>query len=172
MYRLPAGFDDAACRDLLAYWESKRRGGKLPSRRDVDPLDLPVGLLPQILLFDVLREAGRLRFRFRVAGTAFAQLAGRDVTGLCYDELGPAERTAPVINLLTLACQQARPSLLVSRVTARQDAHEDISRLALPLAADGATVDMVLGVWGRQPLAERDSAARSGAETPQMLEGS
>jgi hypothetical protein len=38
--------------------------------------------LPHLLLLDVERAGDRLRFRFRVAGTAFTTLIGRDVTGL------------------------------------------------------------------------------------------
>lgn len=170
MYRLPAGCDDPAYRELLDYWESKWRDGRLPSRRDVDPMDLSPALLPQILLFDVMREAERLRFRFRVAGTAFRNLAGRDVTGLCFDELGPPERTAPVISLLTLVAERARPAYLVGRVTVRTDAHEDISRLGLPLASDGSHVDMILGMWLTTPMQDGGIAAAAFEGKPQLLE--
>ncbi len=175
MFQLPPDCVEPIFSTVLGYWESKRRDGKLPTRREIDPLDLGGTILPYILLFEVVpAEAPTttgLRFRFRLAGTAFRQIAGRDVTGLCFDELGPAERTAPVIRQLTMTVEHLRPAYLVGRVTARSDAHEDIGRLALPLSSDGAGVDKILGVWFTMPLAA--NAAISPFEgVPRLLEGS
>ena len=91
MYRLPADAVEPEFTELLRYWESRRHGDRLPARADIEPLELR-GLLPHLLLLEVERAGDRLRFRFRVAGTAFTTLIGRDVTGLHIDEL--ARRTA------------------------------------------------------------------------------
>ena len=150
MYRLPPGCDEPAFKLLLEYWHGKRRDGRLPGRKDVDPLELPKALLPQILLFDVIR-ADRLRFRFRLAGTAFGKLIGRDVTGHIFDEIAPPERVAPVNGALTAIAESGRPAYLGGRLTLRSDSFEEVRRLGVPLAADGHRVDMILALWLAQP---------------------
>lgn len=170
MFRLPPDCVEPIFSTVLDYWEGKRRNGALPRRRDIDPLDFPGTILPYILVFEVVPGAAGPRFRFRLAGTAFRQIAGRDVTGMCFDELGPAERTAPVIRQLTMSAEQLRPAYLVGRVTARSDAHEDIGRLALPLSSDGASVDKILGVWITMPLAS-DPPASPFEGVPRLLDG-
>lgn len=150
MYRLPAGVVEPEFAALLRYWESKRQGGALPSRADIDPIDLR-GLLPHLLLFEVVREEETLRFRYRVAGTAFATLVGRDVTGLCLDELGPPDRVAPVQNALAAIARTGRPCYLAGRLTLPNEQFLMAKRLGVPLASDGRNVDMILGVWLVQP---------------------
>lgn len=175
MYRLPAGCEEPALQVFLDYWESKRRDGKLPARRDIDPLELPKVLLPQILLFEVIRTPERLRFRFRLAGTAFSRLVGRDVTGVIFDELGPPERTAPVSEALTAVVESGRPAYLAGRLTLRSDSFEHVRRLGLPLASDGKTVDMILSMWLAQsrPIGDYSTPSRAEAMVGkvQLLEG-
>lgn len=161
MYSLPAGCDEPALTSLLNYWQSRSRGGLLPGRRDIDPLDFPPALLPQLLLFDVVRAPDRLRFRFRVAGTAFGKLIGRDVTGQIFDEIAPPDRTDPVNAALTAIAESGRPGYLAGRLTLRSDTFEQVRRLGVPLAADGRRVDMVLGMWVAEP--------RPAADLPAML---
>lgn len=48
------------------YWEAKIVDGRLPPSRDIEPLDIPC-LLPQIILFYVVRDPWN--FRFRLIGT-------------------------------------------------------------------------------------------------------
>ncbi len=155
-YQLPADFAEPIFTLLLDYWQSKCRDGLLPSRQAIDPLDLPPALLPQLLLLDVIRAPDRLRFRFRVAGTAFGTLIGRDVTGLIFDEIGPPERTKPVNDALTAVAETGRPAYLAGRPTLRSDNFEQVRRIGLPLAADGRLVDMVLAAWLATPRPLRD----------------
>jgi hypothetical protein len=172
VYRLPPGAGETELAELLHYWESKRRGALLPSRADIDPIDLR-RLLPQILLSEVVRAAAGLRFRFRLAGTAFTTLVGRDVTGLFLDELGPPDRVAPVHRAMTAVVEHARPAYLVSHVTVRSEEYLMAKRLGVPLAADGRNVDMVLAVWLARPRAPGDLASGTEADErlPILLEG-
>jgi hypothetical protein len=58
---------------LLGYWNRLAEAfGRMPGRAAIDPLDLPVELLPNIFLVDVVRDEGQpaARFRFRLLGTA------------------------------------------------------------------------------------------------------
>src|SRR3546814_19820071 len=69
----PAQLPDTKLRRLYEYWCSRCQGGALPSRRDIDPLDIP-DLLPNLFLLDVIGDAED--FVFRLAG-----VRKRDVSG-------------------------------------------------------------------------------------------
>ena len=175
MYVLPSEASEAEFRELLAYWQSKLAPGRLPGRQHIDPTELQPRHLSQLLLLDVLEAASkqRRRYRFRVAGTGFSAIAGRDVTGLHYDEIGAPERAMPVIRALDLVVERKAPVFLSGRLSIPSQDYVWVKRLGLPLAQDGDKVDMILAIW----LAERrkiSDLARGDldrdAGTPQVLE--
>jgi hypothetical protein len=177
MYRLPPAAGGPEFRALLDYWIArfpKDSPGQLPGRQHIDPTDLPARYLAQLLLLDVIAATPR-RFRFRVAGTAFAAIIGRDVTGLHFDELGGApDRVAPVAKALDLIVEQGRPVFVEGALTLPSDDFFWVKRLGLPLARDGRNVDMVLGLWlaqrkSRTDLA-REAAVHPDGPGPQLLE--
>lgn len=158
MYVLPPEATEAEFRDLLTYWQSKLLPGRLPGRQHMDPTELQPRHLSQLLLLEVMEGAppdALRRYRFRVAGTAFASIAGRDVTGLYYDEVGAAERVGPVIRALDLIVERRAPVFLSGRLSVPAQDYIWVKRLGLPLAHDGANVDMILAIW----MAERRSIA-------------
>jgi hypothetical protein len=154
MYVLPPEASEPEFRALLSYWQSKLAAGRLPGRQHIDPTELQAQHLSQLLLLDVVDRSAaeeRRRYRFRLAGTGFSTISGRDVTGLFYDEIGTPERTAPVIRALDLVVEQKAPVYLASRLTVPTRDYVWVKRLGLPLAQDGDKVDMILAIW----LAER-----------------
>ncbi|WP_119302394.1 PAS domain-containing protein [Dongia deserti] len=176
MYLLPPEASEAEFRELLSYWQSKLVPGRLPGRQHIDPTELQPRHLSQVLLLDVVDGAppkARRRYRFRLAGTGFAAIAGRDVTGLHYDEIGAPERSLPVIRALDLIVERKAPVFLSGCLSVPSQDYVWVKRLGLPLAHDGHNVDMILAVW----LAERRSLAdlarnepEREAGTPQVLE--
>lgn len=144
MFRLPADAVEPEFAALYDYWRGKCREGRLPARRDIDPLDLPRSMLPNILLLDVERGAGAPRFRVRLAGTGFAALLGREFTGRYFDEVGPAHQMAPVLDALATLVATRRPAFLAGPMVRPNRDHVWLKRFALPLAEDGETVDMIL----------------------------
>jgi hypothetical protein len=143
-------------RDLHGYWASRRRGKRLPGRADIDPLDLP-GLLPGIFLVDVLRGAGEddLTFRFRLVGTAHLEINQVEITGMTLEKAFSPARLAP-IRLAYMEVVAMRSPLLTTGLRAAVDGrcHVLFDRLLLPLASDGATVDMLLGHLRHQRVVE------------------
>jgi hypothetical protein len=178
MYVLPSEASEAEFRELLAYWQSKVAPGRLPGRQHIDPTELQPRHLSQLLLLDVVAPTApklRRRYRFRVAGTGFSAIAGRDVTGLHYDEIGAPERAMPVIRALDLVVERKAPVYLSGRLSIPSQDYVWVKRLGLPLAQDGNTVDMILAIWlaERRSIADlaRGDLARE-AGTPQVLERS
>jgi hypothetical protein len=60
-------------RRLLSYWQSKRATGRLPDRRDIDPLDIPWAL-DRIYLID--RVPAPAFWRYRLAGARIEETFG------------------------------------------------------------------------------------------------
>jgi hypothetical protein len=56
---------DPELRRLAKYWASKRNGRPVPSRADIDPIDIPWAL-PHFFLIDYDRDTGT--YRYRIAG--------------------------------------------------------------------------------------------------------
>ena len=87
-----------------------------------------------------------LRFRYRLVGTRFASLHGIDPTGRWLDEAFPE---APVGNFLTRLEFVVTRGVPAWRRGVALVGHgldwQTLETLALPLASDGCTVDMVLG---------------------------
>jgi hypothetical protein len=177
MYRLPPAAGGPEFRVLLDYSIArfpKDSPGQLPGRQHIDPTDLPARYLAQLLLLDVIAATPR-RFLFRFAGTDFAAIIGRDVTGLHFDELGGApDRVAPVATALDLIVEQGRPVFVEGALTLPSDDFFWVKRLGLPLARDGRNVDMVLGLWVAQRKSRTDLAKEAAAHPdgpgPQLLE--
>jgi hypothetical protein len=68
---------------MLAYWDSKRRGRRMPSRSDLDPAEM-IGFLPYVILVDVVPDARR--FVYRLVGTGEVEVRGNDPTGKAVGE--------------------------------------------------------------------------------------
>lgn len=133
---------------LLEYWNHlAQRLGRLPKRAEVDPVDLPVGLLPNIFLVDVLRVVDAApRFRFRLLGSAITARE-RVRPGQYLDEYR-SETTPDEMTRQYLDCLERRVGVRRSNLAWDHPAKEFISYhvMLLPLASDGAEVDALLGL--------------------------
>ncbi len=128
---------------LLDYWESKRRGRPFPGRRDIDPGDF-VYALGNILLVDVL--AGP-RYRYRLFGTNAAFRHGFDLTGCVLQDMPQTEYRDFAIAQYDAVRKARKPLFPVgSRTLGNRLWHYEAA--LLPLAADGANIDMILVYLG------------------------
>ena len=133
-------------RRAFAYWRSKAPEGRLPGRRDIDPLDVP-DLLPWLTLVDVVWEGKRLRLRCRLTGTEVVTRFGRDITGLYAEEAYSGDYLAQVLESYGAIIENRRPHLSRHQVPIEGRENAEYDRLILPLAADGDTVDMFLACF-------------------------
>jgi hypothetical protein len=128
---------------LYEYWRKKAPGpGLLPSRRDIDPTEIPA-LLDNIWMLDVVGEPKR--FRFRLIGDAMHRKGIPGRSGEFVDQLfsaGIADERMAVLNAVAAARQ---PSWARGHP---QIAHRtqifELERILLPLATDGRAVDVLL----------------------------
>lgn len=130
------------------YWRDLAiRLGYLPGRQDVDPVQMPRHLLPNIFLADVLYEAdGRSRFRFRLLGQ---EIIDQEYTrpGQYLHELASAENYAR-FEPQYLDCLNRRLSLRSDTLRWKSEAKSVVAYevLLLPLARDGRHVDAMIGL--------------------------
>ncbi len=131
-------------RRLYQYWRAIHPAQGLPGRQHFDPL--AVGpLLSRLWLVDVQRQPFRLRYR--LVGTQLTERAGRELTGLWFDEAHPEIVTIPnFYHRFRMVCEDRQPSwrrgppglFFLHKVDILE-----IENLFLPLAQDGETVDML-----------------------------
>src|SRR5690606_1565782 len=128
------------------YWRSKCRGDLLPGRQDIDPLDIPE-LLPHITMIDVVRGDDALRFRFRLVGTANVQIAGREHTGAFIEEVFEPAQVAQLREIYGTIVATREPHFWRAHLGAAGGPPVDYARLMVPLATDGKTVDLLMGLF-------------------------
>jgi hypothetical protein len=126
----------------LAYWRAKRGERLLPSRADIDPLDLSVDL-PRVMMAEV--SHGPLEFRYRVAGTGTFRVHGEELTGKHPRDLQPPEFGA-LIHSHYCECVTRRAPVLHLIQLNTGDVETSYARIILPLSGDGAVVDRLLTV--------------------------
>ena len=126
---------------LYAYWSTKKGQRKMPSRADIDVLDLRY-VLGNIMLVDVI-EGSPPRFRIRLHGSNLSERAGYELTGKMLDELPESEFRRNVRQQWTEVATTGEPR------QCRRDSSFDgrpyrYESIILPLSADGETVNMEL----------------------------
>ena len=132
---------------LLEYWSQlAQRLGRLPKRAEVDPLELPVELLPNIFLVDVVRAEGAPpRFRFRLLGSAITTRE-RVKPGQYLDDYRsdiPDDMTRQYLD-----CLECRVRIRSTNLAWDHPTKEFISYrvMLLPLSNDGTEVDTLIGL--------------------------
>ena len=132
---------DDKIKDFYGFWKSNAREGRLPSRRDMDPVKMP-HLLKNIMLIDVIPPDPQ--FRYRLVGTGEVRHRGFDPTGKTLEEAfsgldgeysdGNYRYVAETgKHLFDTAPEPTALGYLV-----------DIQVLYVPLASDGETVDSIM----------------------------
>jgi hypothetical protein len=138
----PGILPDSKLRRLYDYWRSRCGRGGYPSRRDIDPIDIP-DLLPNIFLLDVVGDAQD--FVFRLAGTLVEDAFSMPLRGKSITEIQKAAGTPiPVAHHVEVA-RGGGPRYREGEMLVAGRDHWKIHRLLLPLASDGRSVDVLMG---------------------------
>jgi len=130
---------------LHAYWQSLRpEPDLLPARTAIDPVGI-AKLLPNIFLLDA--SPPPLRLRYRLVGSKLVQAGGRELTGRRMED---AHSNLLIADPYADYAACAREARIAWRrgptVFDWERQHVQIERVLLPLATDGRTVDVILGL--------------------------
>ncbi|HVH80239.1 MAG TPA: PAS domain-containing protein [Stellaceae bacterium] len=128
-------------RQLYQYWLEKRGGRSMPSRADIDPLDLRFAM-GNIILSDVI-QGEPLRFRIRVHGTNLSARGDLDLSGKILDEAPANEFRALTQRSFTQVATTKQP-FHAHRNRILDDRARCYETLILPLSSDDERADMIL----------------------------
>jgi hypothetical protein len=139
-------WDTTAARDrrlqqAYQYWDTKRSGRRMPARPDIDPTDIP-RLMPFLFLIDVLDP---LDFRYRLAGTHFAEWVGINPTGRLIGDVFPPEFASEVHYHWSSCVERKAPKLGIGHLWLPEREFVNWEGVVLPLSPDDGTVTMLLG---------------------------
>ena len=127
------------------YWRSKCRAGHLPSRQDIDPMEIREHL-PMISLIEVQKSTPHQRFQCRLAGTGFWDLFEDEIQGRYVDELPfSGDRHQYWNRVLTQVAHNRRPTAGVTRPGTPLGSHLAQFWIRLPLSRNGKDVHLILG---------------------------
>ena len=127
---------------LYGYWSTKKGQRKMPSRADIDVLDLRY-VLGNIMLVDVI-EGSPPRFRIRLHGSNLSERAGYELTGKMLDELPESEFRKQVRERWTEVATTGEPHHCDRNLHVLDSRSYHYESIVLPLSADGETVNMEL----------------------------
>lgn len=122
------------------YWERMRGDRSLPSRRDLDPTEIP-SLLPFVMLVDV--EPDPLDFRFRLIGGAVEKIVARHTKRRRFSTISFMAAGNPVWADYAEVVEKRR--LLVADVgyVGNDRSIRRVRHCLMPLSNDGSNVNMI-----------------------------
>ncbi len=134
-------FEDPHLDELFQYWDDKRGDRAMPTRHDINPIELKTHL-GRIHLIDI--EYAPFRQRFRLIGTKTTEVLGRDMTGWYFDEIYPPGHQHRLNQSFAWIVQNKRPLRHYGNAAHANKPPYAIEVLNLPLSEDGELVNMIL----------------------------
>lgn len=131
---------DPRIREIYAYWDGKRLGRRMPSRADLDPVDIP-SFLPNVILADVLHDP--VRFRYRLVGTDIVDKRGFDPTGKPIGDVNFGKSKDFVLALYRDVIESRRVKFVDVPYVEPRGWYVYSERLLMPLSDDDDRVNMV-----------------------------
>jgi hypothetical protein len=143
-------------RDLYGYWRSCAQKRPIPSRYDIDPIDIP-HLLPGLSLLDTGNDLTQLRYR--LAGTRVREIYGTEITGRAVFENGLQHKRDYWLSAYRKVIEEGMPMQGAVRgpVTGRE--HLLLIWMRLPLSGLSGEVERVLGYDAALPVSYRYAPA-------------
>lgn len=124
------------------YWASLCGGRPMPSRKDIDPLQIAPEYLPNLMLIEAFHDPRR--YRYRLVGTNVVGASGDDRTGRFFDEADFFKIHPVVIQQYDHVDDAGPPLYSLEPFTNLRNGSNDVDRLMLPLSSDGQRVDMLM----------------------------
>jgi hypothetical protein len=133
---------------LYDYWTQKCAGRALPSRADIEPLEMKEWL-GNLLLAEFFGSVEN--YRVRLDGSNLIGVGGKDRTGKGSEVLTSEEERQLIVAQYGPVLETARPAYFETQFLNSEGRHLREQKLLLPLSDDGAVVNMVLaGIYYRK----------------------
>jgi hypothetical protein len=131
----------ATLQALYEYWNTRRGARPMPSRNDIDPVDLKP-LLPHLILIDVVPDPRR--YVYRLVGTHEVEMRGADPTGKAVEEAYYGESAEDTTYYLDRVVRTRQPVLYrgIYQPLSTRTQREDV--IFLPMSRDGEAVNMIM----------------------------
>jgi hypothetical protein len=137
-------FDAPQLSTVLALWQSHAAAERIPARGDFSARDLKQ-VLQDLIVFDIVQDGPRTRFRCRIIGSHAAGYLG-EMTGRFLDDALPPEPYARTAACYATVIEARCPLRFVTRFSLDRINFMSAEFIGLPLATDGVTPDMVMSV--------------------------
>ena len=146
---------DDRLKALYTYWMTLHTGLDLPSRRQIDPLRFPEGLIGYVSLFDVIDDGNSgYRMIFRIAGSISYghNVILKNVSGRELHEVLTPEEASMVVGDFLLVIKTRSPVAATGVSFPFKHGPKPWEAIALPLSSNGEMVDALL--TARVPITE------------------
>jgi hypothetical protein len=136
---------NAEIQQALDYWRAIRGLRTMPALDDMDVLQIPRNVLAHITLVDIEYEP-KMRFRWRLIGTAVTTILQRDMTGRYWDEIYSED----VFNLFAeptnYVLQNRKPMRFTAKAHVADREFYDAEHIYMPLSGPDSRIERMLGV--------------------------
>ena len=129
---------------VLEFWERLRGGRMAPAWADIDLMDLPLHVIPRIVVLDVVQDP--LDFVYRFFGTTHASTHGYDLTGKSISKLTPDDYAKITFEQYRATLEAEAPRLFFQQFPTKPDVWCNCETIRLPLSADGPSVDKIMAM--------------------------
>lgn len=148
--RNAAELSEPVLQDFFAYWDDIRQGRRFPNRGDIDPIQMPVSILPHLVLIDVLSDIGG--FRYRLVGTKVVERVGYELRGRLASD-GVVDDPQALCQSMALVASDAQPRHLWLGCDEGPQGFRSIEQVFTPVTRSGDQIDMLFGatVFHRDP---------------------
>jgi hypothetical protein len=146
---------DDRLKALYTYWVTLHTGPALPSRRQIDPLRFPEGLIGYVSLFNVIDDGNSgYRMIFRIAGSISYghNVILKNVSGRELHEVLTPEEASMVVGDFLLVIKTRSPVAATGVSFPFKHGPKPWEAIALPLSSSGEMVDALL--TARVPITE------------------
>lgn len=127
---------------LYQYWNARRGLRVMPSRADIDPMEMRQWL-SRMTLVDVGPDGQN--FTYRLVGTQIVDLLGTNPTGHPVESAWPEEAAPIALAGYHEIVATKAPMFCHQTCQWREDQGPSAWAMHLPLSSDGAEVDVILG---------------------------
>ena len=127
--------------DVYGYWDSKRRGRRMPARADIDPTEIRP-YVANMLLVDAQHEPFKLTYR--LVGTREVRARGGDPTGKDVADHFIGDSWDAILFKYRYAIEQRGFIYDEDPAPTNTSRIHELTSLFLPLSPDGEAVNMVM----------------------------